>query len=62
MLVEPACGAALATLYNTPHIDALNDADTVLVEVCGGAIVDVEMLNFWSEELQVQRPSSVVMP
>ena len=34
ILVEPACGAALAALYETPH--ALGNARTVLVVVCGG--------------------------
>lgn len=62
MLVEPACGAALALLYNAPHHDALRDAKTVLVEVCGGAIVDVDMLNMWADELSTQRPNSVNMP
>ena len=34
ILVEPACGAALAALYETP--EAVGDARTVLVVVCGG--------------------------
>jgi L-serine/L-threonine ammonia-lyase len=34
ILVEPACGAALAALYETPH--AVGDAQAVLVVVCGG--------------------------
>ena len=62
LLVEPACGAALATLYNMPHHEALRGAETVLVEVCGGAIVDVDMLNMWADELSMQRPNSAMMP
>ena len=34
ILVEPACGAALAALYETPK--AVGDAQGVLVVVCGG--------------------------
>ena len=34
ILVEPACGAALAALYETPQ--AVGDAQSVLVVVCGG--------------------------
>ena len=34
ILVEPACGAALAALYETPQ--AVGDARVVLVVVCGG--------------------------
>ena len=34
ILVEPACGAALAALYETPK--AVGDAQVVLVVVCGG--------------------------
>jgi len=33
-LVEPACGAALAALYETPQV--VGDARVVLVVVCGG--------------------------
>ena len=39
ILVEPACGAALAALYETP--EAMGDARTVLVVVCGGVGVTV---------------------
>ena len=39
ILVEPACGAALAALYETPQ--AVGDARTVLVVVCGGVGVTI---------------------
>ena len=39
ILVEPACGAALAALYETP--EAVGNARTVLVVVCGGVGVTV---------------------
>jgi L-serine/L-threonine ammonia-lyase len=34
MLVEPACGAALAALYETPKV--VGDARVVLVVLCDG--------------------------
>ena len=39
ILVEPACGAALAALYETS--EAVGDARTVLVVVCGGVGVTI---------------------
>jgi L-serine/L-threonine ammonia-lyase len=48
LLVEPACGAALALAYeNTPE---LSDFKTVLIVVCGGATTSVEQLLRWSEQ------------
>lgn len=41
-LVEPACGATLATLYNK-KIEFLN-SDNVLVIVCGGASISLDQL------------------
>lgn len=40
-LVEPACGAALAAVYQ--NIAALENAQTILVLVCGGAGGNIEM-------------------
>ncbi|CAK0858734.1 unnamed protein product [Prorocentrum cordatum] len=48
-LVEPACGAALAAV--TERSAALAGCRTVVVEVCGGAIVDVPSLNAWARDL-----------
>lgn len=45
MLVEPACGASLAVVYD--HADVLADADNVLVVVCGGVTSDTEQLRQW---------------
>ena len=57
MLVEPACGAALAPLYTdrmrTMLLDELgrNDDDgekrAIIVEVCGGNGVDLDILQGW---------------
>lgn len=49
LLVEPACGASLAALYNTP--DFLMDRGNILVIVCGGATVTVGQLTQWSNTL-----------
>lgn len=45
VLVEPACGAGLAAVYEqSPALDGCN---TVLVEVCGGALADTQGLQQW---------------
>jgi L-serine/L-threonine ammonia-lyase len=51
VLVEPACGAALAAV--TERSEALADCDLVVVEVCGGAIVDLALLNAWAQQVGV---------
>jgi L-serine/L-threonine ammonia-lyase len=48
LLVEPACGASLATIY-----DGLAELDTcksVLVIVCGGSTTTIEQLQQWERE------------
>ena len=49
LLVEPACGAALATLYNP--VDFLKDKKCILVIVCGGAGVTISKLQEWKRKL-----------
>lgn len=49
MLVEPACGASLAVAYENAAV--LQDFETVLVIVCGGATATVEQLDQWSKSL-----------
>ncbi len=52
LLVEPACGAALAPLYRqTPF---LKDRMHVLVVVCGGVGVSLEQLQRWQQELKTR--------
>jgi L-serine/L-threonine ammonia-lyase len=48
IVVEPACGAALAALEQRPS--ALMAATDVLVIVCGGAGATVEQLQAWDRE------------
>lgn len=49
ILVEPACGASLATVYE--DIAELADFQNILVIVCGGATSTVEQLNTWRHSL-----------
>lgn len=50
LLVEPACGAALAVAYG--HATALADFSSVLVIVCGGATATADNLRQWSASLE----------
>jgi L-serine/L-threonine ammonia-lyase len=49
ILVEPACGAALAAAYD--RADLLRGRGAVLIEVCGGAGVSLELLQRWDREV-----------
>ena len=46
-LVEPACGASLAVVYNQHEM--LRQAKTVVVIVCGGIGVDLDKLQKWQQ-------------
>ncbi len=48
VLVEPACGASLAAVYE--RAGPLAGRGPVLVEVCGGAGVSLELLERWDRE------------
>jgi L-serine/L-threonine ammonia-lyase len=48
-LVEPACGASLAVLYDRPEL--LANFRAVVVIVCGGIVVDLEKLYEWKKML-----------
>jgi len=49
VVVEPACGASLATIYD--GVAALDGFKSVLVVVCGGATTTVEQLQQWTRKL-----------
>lgn len=49
ILVEPACGASIATIYE--QMADLADVQNILVIVCGGAIATVEQLAAWRRSL-----------
>ena len=53
VLVEPACGAALAAVYGTPPA-VLADAECVVVEVCGGAVVGLPQMLGWAAEFGIE--------
>ena len=48
ILVEPACGAALAVA--DVHAGLLSRFDNPLIEVCGGIGVSLEKLDLWKEK------------
>jgi L-serine/L-threonine ammonia-lyase len=48
LLVEPACGAALAVAYATP--EALAAFRKILVIVCGGATASADNLRHWAAQ------------
>jgi len=53
MLVEPACGAALAVVYSErlrkSCLETVGDGP-IVVEVCGGSGVDIDLLHGWKQE------------
>ncbi len=49
LLVEPACGASLAMLYNP--IEFLMDKQNILLVVCGGAGITIDKINAWKQKL-----------
>jgi L-serine/L-threonine ammonia-lyase len=50
IVVEPACGAALATVYG--HATELEPFKSVLIIVCGGVTTTIEQLREWSLSLE----------
>ena len=48
LLVEPACGAALAVAYAKP--EALAEFNKVLIIVCGGATASADNLRQWTAQ------------
>lgn len=48
LLVEPACGASLALPYE--KTSELEQFDTILVIVCGGATATIDQIRQWSEK------------
>ena len=49
LLVEPACGAALAAVYG--RAEWLKNKQSILLVVCGGAGVTIEQLHRWKSQL-----------
>jgi L-serine/L-threonine ammonia-lyase len=55
LLVEPACGASLAAVYEP--VAELSSKHNILVMVCGGAGVTIQQLQAWDRQLDPKRPS-----
>ena len=61
ILVEPACGAALAVAYSErlrnqylSSSSTTKEAGPIVIEVCGGSGVNVELLSQWKQEFGVE--------
>lgn len=58
MLIEPACGAALAVLYSdrlrdqyfSPTSSSHSDGP-VVIEICGGSGINIDLLKEWERML-----------
>ncbi len=50
LLVEPACGASLAALYDP--VEFLMDKENILVIVCGGTGVTIAQIDRWKQKLE----------
>ena len=50
LLVEPACGAALATAYSERLRKNLPNKGPLVLQVCGGSGVNVELLSQWRQD------------
>jgi len=55
ILVEPACGAALATIYsdrlrNELFLSSEDKDSAIVIEVCGGSGVNIDLLTMWRDE------------
>jgi L-serine/L-threonine ammonia-lyase len=47
-VVEPACGAALAAIYE--NVEEIREFKTVAVIVCGGVTATIEQLKKWNSD------------
>ena len=58
LLVEPACGAALAVLYSDRLRQEMftnfpSDGGPIVVELCGGSGVTLDLLQQWKTNLDL---------
>ena len=55
MLVEPACGASLAAIYSGLLTESLANlpAGPVVVVVCGGNIINTDLIVQWKQQLSL---------
>ena len=56
MLVEPACGASIFTVYNQrvyqQILSSLDENKNIIVITCGGSIINLELLQEWKKQFQ----------
>ena len=52
MLVEPACGSALAAVYFKPEIFETISKKPIIVIVCGGNMATIELFETWKNSLK----------
>jgi L-serine/L-threonine ammonia-lyase len=52
LVVEPACGAALAAVYE--QIKEIEPYPSILVIVCGGVTASIEQLHQWAQRLDAE--------
>jgi L-serine/L-threonine ammonia-lyase len=52
VLVEPACGATLSTIYNISQTKPLAEAQSILVIVCGGIGISIDLLDHYIVQLK----------
>ena len=50
-LVEPACGAALSLLFLNKYEELMSKYKSVVIVVCGGGAVNLELLSRWREKV-----------
>ena len=61
MLVEPACGAALAVLYSERLRDIYfpkgkqppQGYGPIIIEICGGSGISIDLLQEWKTKFQL---------
>jgi L-serine/L-threonine ammonia-lyase len=50
-IVEPACGASLSVVYSDKYSHLIAGMDQVVVIVCGGSAVSLDLLHKWKTEV-----------
>jgi L-serine/L-threonine ammonia-lyase len=57
ILVEPACGASVITVYDESYYNQiqnhLGDNKEIVVIACGGSVVSLDMINAWKQQFEL---------
>jgi len=55
ILVEPACAASLALLYNEQYVEeVLQPFESIVVEVCGGSGINYNLLDEYAQKFKIK--------